>query len=390
MAHPAPSTASDVRLAAGCQFRAADDTLPVVVANLVALGFDLIYLVDHLNESIPLAQLQALTAGRSELRIIRKQTAPYAQSGVHSLLLRMAQNDGAHAYLHVDADEFPAPIAAPAGSPASGASALGTDGRLRDAVHAWLVRASSIGLLVPHQNVLQRRDVERWGVETLTAPTRFALGPAEGIAAADAGYFARSPNVRAIVRLEPGGLADRWVRWGSHRVRARRAGRVGGQAPVEVSPDLVMLHLPYPSRRALESRRGFRERASGVVVDNRGSAPVQWEDVSLPAHPADPHPGPRVRTAPTAGFDALRERLRAAGLLEVLADETLAAQRTALVPTDADAVFAAAADLLTATIVPRDDREGDDGDGDDDDDGEGAAVDVAAVVDAAADGSGLD
>lgn len=377
MAHPAPSTAAGVRLAAGCQFRAADETLPVAVANLVALGFDLIYLVDHLNESIPLAQLQALTAGRSELRVIRKESTPYAQSGVQSLLLRMAQNDGAHAYLHVDADEFPAPIAGGARPSAARGSGPVSDDRLRDAVHAWLVRSNSIGLLVPHQNVLQRRDVDRWGVETLAAPTRFALGPADGVTVAEAGYFARSPNVRAIVRLEPGGLADRWVRWGSHRVRTRRTGRVGGLAPVEVAPDLVMLHLPYPSRQALEARLAFRSRPSGEIVDNRGTADLGWEDVSLPIDRDDPHPGPRVRTAPTAGFDALRERLRAAGLLDVLADETLAAQRTALVPTDADAVFAAAADLLTATILPRDDREGD-------------AVDDAVEDSAAADGSEFD
>lgn len=348
-----------MRLAAGCQFRGADDTLPIVVANLVSLGFDLIYLVDHRNDGLPLPLLQRLTDGRCALRVIRKSTETYAQSGVHSLLLRMAQTEGAHAYLHVDADELLAPV--PSTRPSADGQAASDAEFLREVVHRWLSSSASIGLLIPHQNVLQRRDVGRWGVTTITVPNRIAIGPADGIDAADAGYFATAPKVRAMVRLAPGTRRPRWVRWGSHRVYGRVT--AGGSLASEVSPDLVMLHLAYPSRAALEQRLRLRRSAEARPTENRGSTTVRWEDVSLPADGDDPHPGPPVRTVPTTSFSELRDRLEATGLLAILADEALAAQSVTPAPSESDLIFSAAADLLTATIVPRTDTDADTADG---------------------------
>lgn len=330
-----------MRLAAGCQFRGADDSLPIVVANLVALGFDVIYLVDHLSESIALPLLQRLAAGRCELRVIRKPTTPFAQSGVHSLLMQLAQRDGAHAYLPVDSDEFPAAAIDTAPS------------AFRDAVHRWLSESTTDSLLLPNQNHLQRRDVERWNANTLDAPAHRILGAASGVPDTTVGYLGRTPNVRAMARLDPGGAVHRWVRLGAHRVYGRDNDRRGATVSMEASPDLVMLHLPYPSRSALDARLRMRANDDGTV--NRDDSSAHWADVSMPADPADPHPGPPVRTAPSDAFGRMRDSIAEAGLLDVLADEQLNDQRVALQPSENDELFALAADLLAATIVPRDD-----------------------------------
>lgn len=312
-----------------------------MVANLVTLGVDLLYLVDHLNENIPLTQLQQLAGTRTELRVIRKQTPGYSQSGVHSLLMRMSQHAGAHAYLHVDADELPDDVA---GGPS-----------FRDAVYTWLVESDAKALLIPRENYLQRRDVDRWGVDTLDAPARRVLGPLDADERDAASFFGRTPHVRALARLSPEGRANRWVRWGSHRVFGRGAERPGGEVLMEASPHLVIRHVPYPSRAALESRLAFRTDPGRGVIDNRGNAAVTWESVSVPVVADDSHPGPAVRTVHDDAFARIRSRIDAAGLTQILADTTLAEQRTALQPTEADEVFAVAADLLSATIMPRSD-----------------------------------
>jgi hypothetical protein len=343
MRHPAPSTAKEIRLAAGCQFRGADDALPIVVANLVSLGFDLIYLIDHLNDSIPLPLLQRIVEGRSELRVIRKETARFSQSGVHSLAMRLAQDAGAHAYVMVDADEFPAP--------ASSAATAPTD--FRDAVHAWLLDATTDALLIPRQNYLQRRDVERWGATTIAAPTHRILGEAVGVRRDSIGFLGQAPHVRAMARLKPGSGMNRWVRLGAHRVYGGTVERHGGTVPMEVSPDLVILHLPYPSRWGLHARLAVRTLEDSV--NNRSDGAMRWEDVSSPVDVTDPHPGPPVRTAPSDAFARMRDRLAAAGLLEILADEQLATERVAMRPTELDTLFTLAADLLAATVIPRND-----------------------------------
>lgn len=330
-----------MRLAAGCQFRAADDTLPVVVANLVALGFDLIYLVDHLNESIPLPLLQRLTEGRCQLRVIRKDSVPFAQAGVHSLLMRLAQSAGAHAYLPVDADEFPAPLP---GRPS-----------LRETVHRWLVEARTGALLLPVQNYVQRRDVDRWTLDAIDAPDNRVIGTAQGVARSSAGYFGRAPTVKAFARLDPLGRADRWMRFGGHQVYQRVGARRGEPVAAEVPPDLVVLHLPFSSRHAMDARRSYRTGPDGTVVDNRDSASLHWDDVSMPVDHDDPHAGPLVRTAASDAFARLSERLAAAGLTETLRDRELVEQRVTVEATEADQIFAIAADILTATILPRDD-----------------------------------
>lgn len=341
MAHPAPSTVQEMQLAAGCQFRGADDTLPLVVANLVALGFDLIYLVDHRNEDIPLPLLQRLTEGRCLLRVIRKDSVPFAQAGVHSLLMRLAQAAGAHAYLPLDADEFPAPLV---GGPP-----------VRETVHRWLVEARTGALMLPVQNHLQRRDIDRWTIDAIDAPVHRVIGAAQGVARSSIGYFGRAPTVKALARLVPNGLADRWVRFGGHQVYQRVGARRGEPVAAEVSPDLVLLHLPFSSRHALDARRSYRTGPDGTVYDNRDGASLHWDDVSMPADHDDPLAGPPVRTAASDAFARLNERLAAAGLTETLRDRELVAQRVTVEATEADQIFAIAADILTATILPRDD-----------------------------------
>jgi len=330
--------AETFRLAAGCQFRGADDSLPLVVANLVSMGVDLLMLVDHLNESIPLEQLQALTDGRCELRVIRKQTTNYAQPGVHSLLMRMAQESGAHAYLQVDADEFPDD----------------TDGgpTFRQVIETWLSDDDTQALIIPHQNYLQRRDVDRWSFETFDAPVYRVLGPVSADARDEAGFLGRTPLVRAVARLaEPGGQ-PRWVRWGAHRLYGNRPGEPDVELSMEVSPNLVIRHLPNPSRSALEARVGFRSRTDGTVTDNRGTTAQTWDSVSMPVSADDAQPSPAVRTVHDDAFARIRARIEAAGVATILANDALANRRTVLAPTPADDIFAIAADLLTATIRP--------------------------------------
>ncbi|MDO9589783.1 MAG: hypothetical protein Q7J04_01400, partial [Microcella sp.] len=323
-----------LRLAAGCQFRGSDDSLPLVVANLVSLGFDLILLVDHLNDSIPLALLQRLTHGRAELRVIRKQTPRYAQSGVQSLLMQIAHESGAHAYLHVDADELPDDTFS--GPP------------FRQVVKTWLEASDTAALVIPRENYLQQRSVERWGWQTLDAPNHRVLGPSSTTQVHEAGFFGRTPHVRVLARLttrgKPSGAENegQWVRWGSHRLYGRPAELPDGQLSMEVSPHVVIRHLPYPSRESLVARLAFRTREDGSVRDNRGNSSIEWASVSVPTHPDDPHPGPAVRTTHDDAFARIRDRIASAGIAHLLADPMAASDRTVLTPTAADEIFASA------------------------------------------------
>ncbi len=327
-----------MRLAAGCQFRGNEDSLPLVVANLVALGVDLLILVDHLNETIPLDQLRRLTEGRTELRIIRKSTPSYAQAGVHSMLMRIAQEAGAHAYLHVDADEMPDDSP---GGPS-----------FREVIATWLARDLTPALLIPCQNYVQRRDIDRWGFDTLDVPVSRVLGANSDEDRDAAGYLGRTPTVRAIVRLASPGMPGRWVRWGSHRLYGAKSHVTGEPLSMIATPHLVLRHLPFPSRLAFEARRSAKTSPKGTIRDNRGDIGSQWASVSIPASTDDTEPGPPVGVTHDPAFARIRLRIEEAGLAPILRDTTLANTQTSIEASAEDTMFASAADLLD-TAIPR-------------------------------------
>lgn len=327
-----------MRLAAGCQFRGNADSLPLVVANLVAIGIDLLILVDHLNESIPLDQLRALTEGRCELRVIRKSTPPYAQSGVQSMIMRLAHTSGADAYLHVDADEMPDD------SP---------DGpSFREVVATWLAEGHTHALAMPVQNYVQRRDIDQWSFDTLDAPASRVLGALSADHVDAAGYLGRAPAVRVIARLPSRHEHARWVRWGSHRLFGGASHKTGEPLSMVASPELVLRHVPFPSRAAFDARRGATTGSTLMVRDNRGDVGSSWASVSMPLSADDPGPTPPVRVVHDAAFARIRARIESAGLAPLLTDPDLARRRTSIVETPEDAMFSAAADLV-GVLIPR-------------------------------------
>jgi hypothetical protein len=297
-----------IRVAAGCTFLNASDVLPTTLANLVRQGITDIYLADHANAVATWPAIQSRLGSTAKLHVIHKDSAPFYQGAMMTIMMHLARRDGADAFLPLDADEFPD----------------ADDGaQLLDEIGRWLRNDSTEGLRVPIVNYLQARHVTSFEEAHLADATWRVLpsgrpqdgGKPEGERRP---FLERLARAKTIVRLS--GLADPdavWIGEGNHE--AYREGLPTTTILSSVSTRLVIRHLPVRSRAVLEWRREHARRRSLMGRSDNRLTPAEvrppadleheWRACSVPPEGPDEAVTDRLRLVPDDDLARLARQL---------------------------------------------------------------------------------
>jgi hypothetical protein len=276
-----------MKIAAGSIFSDSWDILPAAVANLVSLGVEDFYLIDHLSQENRGDELSALFADKARVRVARKMTAPFLQGRTMSILAEAARRDGFSHFIPFDSDEF--------------LDISESGGTHPPSLRHWISSEGAGelgGLLVPVINYVQSSAVESFTHSDL-ASASFIV---ENYSRPDQEWrdflvrggspLLRPSNPKVLFRLAlEEGQEIRAVGEGNHSVKI-----VDDQHQELILPTSTALrvrHLPYRSRASLSSKRnlGRRRKAAGfdptIGIQNQllaarsdSALDALWEQVS--------------------------------------------------------------------------------------------------------------
>lgn len=230
------------------------DIMPAQIANLVAQGITDFYLINHASEQDAGSALVRLFDGKADIRLLRKDSRPFFQGAMMTLLARLAYQDGFDVFLPLDSDEF------------VDCDDPGTD--LTHELGRWVEEEKSLGLTVPVVDYVQSASVEMFTSGSLASciyrclPNRAQVPgwPVEG----PRPYFTHEPEYKAFLNLRAIEDADAFaIAEGNHAILPGPDGR--GAVTRTVSPTLVIRHLPFRSRQGTLRRQehGARRRLAG-------------------------------------------------------------------------------------------------------------------------------
>jgi len=312
-----------MKIAAGCVFSDSWEILPAAIANLVSLGVEDFYLIDHMSVRNHGSELRSMFSDYARINLARKISTPFLQGRMMSILAELARRDGFDYFVPFDSDEFlDAHV-----SCGHAASSIGN-----------LISREGIGeehgLLMPLVQYVQSVEVQKFTVSSLFSArfivenTRMGDGLWRKFLSDGGTPLLRPANPKIILnlnRLDDGQFYV--VTEGNHSIQ------IGGpnqQNPIIVRSENVCLrHLPYHSQAGLVTKQnlGRRRRDAGfnatIGVQNQNLAELSdsglkryWKRVSYQKDEtlATGVVGTKIPLIQDSGLASVLERIQSLGI----------------------------------------------------------------------------
>ena len=95
-----------MKVAAGCIFYNSEDIISLTIENLITHGVTDFFLINHASDDNALELIQHKLNGRASIRIINKESKPFLQGRMMSLLAIAAKKEDFNIFIPFDSDEF--------------------------------------------------------------------------------------------------------------------------------------------------------------------------------------------------------------------------------------------------------------------------------------------
>jgi hypothetical protein len=235
-----------MKIAAGCVFFNSEDILPLSIENLISHGVVDFYLFDHKSTENVVSNILDKLGNRANIRIIRKDSEPFLQGRMMSLLALNALADGFDVFIPFDADEF--------------IDTNGTDLNLISELKIEFEK-NHPAVLISELDYVQNSNVEIFSENDLRE-IKFSV-KVKDVADEDLKEYilkggtslARSKSKKAILNLHSVEQNQNFsIAEGSHFINGVN------KEDLPVAKNLIIRHLPFRSKNAMQLKAVDGER----------------------------------------------------------------------------------------------------------------------------------